>query len=69
MRKDYLSPQEVANLWDMTLRYAKAEIKRMADIGLWNDRIVMLMRTRYVTRDAFEDYLKWKSQERKNGQK
>lgn len=60
MRKDFLSPKEIAKLRGLKERYVKLEIKRMREIGLWNDSIIMQVRTYWTTEDAFLSYQNWK---------
>ena len=69
MRKDFLSPKEIANLRKLKERYVKLEIKRMREIGLWNDSIIMQVRTYWTTEDAFLSYQNWKATRGTNGQK
>jgi len=68
MEKDFLSPKEIANLRGLKERYVKLEIKRMREIGLWNDSIIMQVRTYWTTKDAFLSYQNWKVTGGKNGQ-
>lgn len=68
MEKDFLSPKEIANLRGLKERYVKLEIKRMREIGLWNDSIIMQVRTYWTTKDAFLSYQNWKVTGEKNGQ-
>lgn len=68
MRKDFLSPKEIANLRELKERYVKTEIKRMREVGLWNDSIIMQVRTYWTTEDAFLSYQNWKATGGKNGQ-
>ena len=68
MEKDFLSPKEIANLRGLKERYVKLEIKRMREIGLWNDSIIMQVRTYWTTKDAFLSYQNWKVTGGKNEQ-
>jgi len=67
MEKDFLSPKEIANLRGLKERYVKLEIKRMREIGLWNDSIIMQVRTYWTTKDAFLSYQNWKGTRGTNG--
>lgn len=58
MYKNYLTPQELARLWNQNTRHTYELIKEMKRIGKWNDRMVKPSRTTLVDVDAFEEFLK-----------
>lgn len=58
MYKNYLTPQELARLWNQKTRHVQELIKEMKQVGKWNDRMVKPSRTTLVDVDAFEEFLK-----------
>ena len=58
MYKNYLTPQELARLWNQKIRHTYELIKEMKKTGKWNDRMVKPGKTTFVDVDAFEEFLK-----------
>lgn len=58
MYKNYLTPQELARLWNQKTKHVYELIKEMKRAGKWNDRMVKPGRTTLVDVDAFEEFLK-----------
>ena len=60
-RRDYLTPKDIAGLWNLDIKRVYKHLKHMRDIGKWSDSMVKPKRAILVTADAFEDYLKWEA--------
>lgn len=58
MYKNYLTPQELARLWNQKTKHVYELIKEMKRVGKWNDRMVKPGRTTLVDVEAFEEFLK-----------
>lgn len=57
MYKNYLTPQELARLWDQKIKHIYELIKEMKRDGRWSDKMVKPGRTTWVDADAFEEFL------------
>lgn len=62
--KDYLTPQELATLWNLRTRQVYELLKEMRTAGRWLDYMVRPKRTTLTTADAFEDFLKWRDMQK-----
>ena len=69
MYRGYLTPNDIARLWNLNIKTVYKHLKHMRDTGKWSDSMVKPKRAILVTADAFEDYLKWEAANSGNEQR
>ena len=61
MYRDYLTPLEIAGLWNMNVKTVYRLLHQMQEIGKWSDRMVKPKRAILVKPDAFEEFLQYRA--------
>ena len=68
MYRDYLTPNDIAGLWNLNVKTVYKHLKRMRDIGKWSNQMVKPKRAILVKPEAFKEYMQYRATEDANEQ-